>query len=90
VNPSRGEIAGAEATVDGVLGKAFTARAVASHARGHSENGEVKTPLTSIDPVKATAGRTYRDPNGRFGGHLSAIHSACGFAGRSGVTCSAT
>jgi hypothetical protein len=35
-------------------------------------------------------GRAYRDPNGRFGGHLSAIHSACGFAGRSGVKCSAT
>lgn len=90
VNLAHAEITGAEATADVVLGKGFTVRAAASYARGNSESNGVKTPLTSIDPVKLTAGLAYRDPNGRFGGQLSAVHADRESAGRAGVKCSAT
>jgi hemoglobin/transferrin/lactoferrin receptor protein len=36
------------------------------------------------------AGLSYRDPAGRFGGALNAVHAAKESAGRSGVSCSAT
>lgn len=90
VNLAHAEIAGAEATIDVALGGGFTARGAASYARGHSESAGVKTPLASIDPVKLTAGLAYRDPNGRFGGQLSAVHSERQSAGRAGVKCSTT
>ncbi len=90
VNLAHAEIAGAEATLDVALGGGFTARGAASYARGHSESAGVKTPLASIDPVKLTAGLAYRDPNGRFGGQLSAVHSERQSAGRAGVKCSTT
>jgi len=90
VNLAHAEIAGAEATLDVALGGGVTARGAASYARGHSESAGVKTPLASINPVKLTAGLVYRDPNGRFGGQLSAVHSERQSAGRAGVKCSTT
>jgi hemoglobin/transferrin/lactoferrin receptor protein len=90
INLAKAEISGAEAKVSVEVGEGFTLRGAAAYARGNSETNGVKTPLTSIDPVKLVAGVAYRDPDGRFGGQLNAIHSARESAGRSGVKCSAT
>ncbi|KQV56657.1 MULTISPECIES: TonB-dependent hemoglobin/transferrin/lactoferrin family receptor [unclassified Caulobacter] len=87
VNLSGVKISGAEAKGAFELGAGFTARAAASYARGASRTNGINTPLTSIDPVKLTAGLAYRAPTGRFGGHLSVIHSDRKTAGRSGLSC---
>ncbi|SFK69632.1 TonB-dependent hemoglobin/transferrin/lactoferrin family receptor [Caulobacter sp. UNC279MFTsu5.1] len=90
INQSKAEITGAEARFAAELGGGFTLQGAASYARGHSENNGRKAPLTSVDPVKVVAGLSYRDPAGRFGGALNAVHSARESAGRSGVSCSTT
>jgi hemoglobin/transferrin/lactoferrin receptor protein len=90
INQSKAEISGAEARFITELGGGFTLQGAASYARGNSENAGKKTPLVSIDPVKLVAGLSYRDPAGRFGGALNAVHSAKESAGRSGVSCSIT
>jgi hemoglobin/transferrin/lactoferrin receptor protein len=90
VNQSKAEITGAEARFATELGGGFTLQGAASYARGNSENNGAKVPLTSVDPVKVVAGLSYRDPAGRFGGALNAVHSAKQSAGRSGVSCSTT
>jgi hemoglobin/transferrin/lactoferrin receptor protein len=90
INQSKAEISGAEATANVELGGGFTLRGAASYARGNAENAGKKTPLTSIDPVKLVAGLSYRDPEGRFGGALDAVHSARESAGRSGSSCTYT
>ncbi|KRA71752.1 TonB-dependent receptor [Caulobacter sp. Root656] len=90
INQSKAEITGAEARFVTELGGGFTLQGAASYARGNSENNGRKVPLTSVDPVKVVAGLSYRDPAGRFGGALNAVHSAKESAGRSGVSCSTT
>jgi hemoglobin/transferrin/lactoferrin receptor protein len=90
VNQSKAEITGAEARFVTELGGGFTLQGAASYARGNSENNGAKVPLASVDPVKLVAGLSYRDPAGRFGGALNAVHAARKSAGRSGVSCSAT
>jgi hemoglobin/transferrin/lactoferrin receptor protein len=90
INQSKAEISGAEARFTTELGHGFTLQGAASYARGNSENDGVKAPLVTIDPVKLVAGLSYRDPAGRFGGALNAVHSAKESAGRSGVSCSTT
>jgi hemoglobin/transferrin/lactoferrin receptor protein len=90
INQSKAEITGAEARFATELGGGFTLQGAASYARGNSENAGKKTPLASIDPVKLVAGVSYRDPAGRFGGALNAVHAAKQSAGRSGVSCSIT
>jgi hemoglobin/transferrin/lactoferrin receptor protein len=90
INQSKAEISGAEARFITELGRGFTLQGAASYARGNSENNGRKAPLVTIDPVKLVAGLSYRDPAGRFGGALSAVHSAKQSAGRSGVSCSVT
>ena len=90
INLAKAEITGAEAKASVELGAGFTLQGAASYARGNSETNGVKTPLTSIDPVKLVAGVSYRDPNGKFGGTLSAVHADQKSAGRAGVTCTIT
>jgi len=90
VNLSSVKISGAEARGSIDLGAGFTARAAASYARGASRTKGVNTPLTSIDPVKLTAGLNYRAPSGKFGGDLSVVHSDRKSAGRSGLSCTGT
>lgn len=70
------EIYGVEAKIRGDLGGGFGIVASASYAYGTSETSGVETPLQTIDPVKLTAGLTYRDPDGLFGGQLALVHSA--------------
>ncbi|EJL34246.1 TonB-dependent heme/hemoglobin/transferrin/lactoferrin receptor family protein [Caulobacter sp. AP07] len=88
VNLAKAEITGTEARAAVELGAGFTLQGAASYARGNSETNGRKTPLTSIDPVKLVAGLGYRDPAGKFGGQLSAVHSARESASRAGVSCS--
>jgi len=90
VNLAQAEITGVEARAAVELGAGFTLQGAASYARGHSETDGKKTPLTSIDPAKFVAGLGYRDPAGKYGGQLSAVHAARESAGRSGVSCSRT
>jgi len=90
INQSKAEITGAEARFVTELGGGFTLQGAASYARGNSENNGRKAPLVTIDPVKLVAGVSYRDPAGRFGGALNAVHAAKQSAGRSGVSCSVT
>lgn len=87
VNLSGVKISGAEAKGAFDLGAGFTARAAVSYARGASRTNGVNTPLTSIDPVKLTAGLNYRAPSGRFGGDLGVVHADRKSAGRSGLAC---
>jgi hemoglobin/transferrin/lactoferrin receptor protein len=90
INLAKAEISGAEAKFVTELGAGFTLQGAASYARGNSETNGVKTPLASIDPVKLVAGLSWRDPDGRFGGTLNAVHATKKSAGRAGVKCSAT
>lgn len=87
INLAKATITGAEAKASVELGAGFTLQGAASYARGHSETNGVKTPLVSIDPAKLVLGLGYRDPNGKFGGTLSAVHAARESAGRAGVKC---
>lgn len=90
VNLSGVKISGAEAKGSFELGAGFTARAAVSYARGASRTNGLNTPLASIDPVKLTAGLTYRAPSGRFGGDLGVVHADRKSAGRSGLSCAGT
>lgn len=87
INLAKARISGAEAKVAVQVGHGFTLRGAAAYARGASETNGKKTPLVSIDPAKLVAGVSYRDPDGKFGGELSAVHAAQESAGRSGVSC---
>lgn len=82
------EIYGIEAKIQGDLGDGFGIVASASYAYGTSETSGIREPLQSIDPVKLTAGLTYRDPDGLFGGQLALVHSAAKDADR--TTCPTT
>jgi len=70
------EISGIEARVRATLGWGFGAIAAISYAHGTSKIEGVETPLNSVDPVKISAGLSYADPDGRFGGLLAVVHSA--------------
>jgi len=87
VNLAEAEISGAEARGEVSLGGGFALMGAASYARGHSTTNGVNTPLQTIDPAKFTAGLAWRDPEGRFGGQLSAVHANKKSLGRVGVTC---
>jgi hemoglobin/transferrin/lactoferrin receptor protein len=88
INLAKAEISGAEARLQVELGAGFTLQGAASYARGNSETNGLKTPLASIDPAKFVAGLGYRDPGGRFGGELSAVHANRQTTGRSAASCS--
>ena len=48
-----------------------------SYAKGTATDGDgVKSPLSTVDPVKLVAGIGYDAAEGRFGGQLIATHSA--------------
>src|SRR5690606_24638116 len=87
VNLSGVEISGAEFKGQVVLGRGFTAIGAASYAHGASKTNGVKTPLQTIESVKLVAGLSWRDAGHRFGGQLTAVHSAGKGADRAGITC---
>lgn len=77
VNLDRARVRGAEARFEGRTPGGITGRLALSYAHGDviDPNG-VKTPLSSIDPLKLVMGVGYRAPSGRFGGQVIMTHSA--------------
>lgn len=76
VNLDRVRVKGAEARFEGRAPNGLHATLALSYATGDViEPGGVKTPLSTIDPLKLVIGVGYRDPQGRFGGQLIATHS---------------
>jgi hemoglobin/transferrin/lactoferrin receptor protein len=61
----------------------------ASYARGNSY-AAVKAPLDSIDPVKVTAGVSWREAEGRYGGEITVVRSERKDAGRVAQACTPT
>jgi hemoglobin/transferrin/lactoferrin receptor protein len=59
VNLSEARIRGWEARADWDLGAGFGLQAAVAQARGDSETEGVKTPLNSVDPLRATLGARY-------------------------------
>lgn len=77
VNLDRVQVKGAEGRFEGRMLNGVRASIALSYAKGDviAPRG-TKTPLSTIDPLKLVVGMGYRDPQGRFGGQLTATHSA--------------
>lgn len=76
VNLDKVKIKGVEAKLEGRTAAGVTGTIAISYATGDVGDGAAKTPLLSIDPLKLVVGLGYRDRAGRFGGQLTATHSA--------------
>ncbi len=87
VNLGEVEIKGIEARVEGTWDNGFGFIAAASYAEGEQTSGGVTQPLASIEPWKISAGLSYRDPAGRFGGQIAGVYSAGKDADDAGLTC---
>ncbi|WP_421937179.1 TonB-dependent hemoglobin/transferrin/lactoferrin family receptor [Phenylobacterium sp.] len=89
VNFSKVKIHGIEGRARLRLENGLGAFLGASYAKGDSYNPN-KAPLDSVDPVKVTAGVSYRDAEGRFGGELTVVRTERKDADRVAVTCTPT
>ena len=87
VNLGKVKIDGWEAKGAANWDNGFGVSLAASHARGEQTNGAVKAPLDSVDPTKLVAALSYRDPEGRFGGHAFITHSEAKKASRVAQAC---
>ncbi len=87
VNLTKAKIRGVEARARLRLDNGLGGFLTAAYARGDSYS-PAKAPLDSIDPVKVSVGVSYRDPQGRFGGELTAVHAERKAASRVAVACS--
>ena len=77
INLNRVKIEGAEGRFDLRLPSGFSARAAISYAKGTVTDGVgIKSPLSTIDPVKLIAGIGYDASEGRFGGQVIVTHAA--------------
>ena len=86
VNLTRAKIQGVEARARVKLENGFSGFAAASYAKGDSYAPN-KTPLDSVDPIKVTAGVSFRAQDGRYGGELAVTHSERKSAGRVAQVC---
>ncbi|MBL8556869.1 MAG: TonB-dependent hemoglobin/transferrin/lactoferrin family receptor [Phenylobacterium sp.] len=86
VNLTKVKIHGLEARARAQFAAGFGGFAGIGYARGDSYT-PAKAPLDSVDPVKASAGVSWRAPDGRFGGELAATHSERKAASRIAVAC---
>lgn len=86
VNLTKVKIRGIEARARLRLDNGLGGFLTAAYARGDSYS-PAKAPLDSIDPVKVSVGVSYRDPQGRFGGELTAVHAERKAASRVAVAC---
>ncbi|MES2450346.1 MAG: TonB-dependent hemoglobin/transferrin/lactoferrin family receptor [Pseudomonadota bacterium] len=76
INLNRVKIEGVEGKVEARSG-GFSGRLAVSYAKGTvTGTGGVKSPLSTIDPVKLVGGVGYDAPDRRFGGQFIATHSA--------------
>ena len=77
INLNRVRISGVEGRIDLRDAGGLSARLAISYASGTvTGDQDVRSPLSTIDPLKLVAGIGYDDPRGRFGGQLIATHSA--------------
>jgi len=73
VNLSKVKIRGVEGRARMLLDNGVGGFVGASYAKGNSYS-PAKAPLDSVDPVKLSAGVSYRAPEGRWGGELTVVH----------------
>lgn len=77
VNLSRVRIKGAEGSLTLASSWGLNGRFAVSYAKGIVTDADgLKSPLSSIDPLKLVAGIGYDDPQRRFGGQLIMTHAA--------------
>ncbi|WEJ98392.1 MAG: TonB-dependent hemoglobin/transferrin/lactoferrin family receptor [Candidatus Sphingomonas phytovorans] len=77
INLARVRISGVEGKIDVTPVKGVTGRFAVSYSTGTVTGaGGVKSPLSTIDPVKLVGGIGYDAPDRRFGGQLVVTHSA--------------
>ncbi|MDP2212941.1 TonB-dependent hemoglobin/transferrin/lactoferrin family receptor [Phenylobacterium sp.] len=76
VNLASVEISGLEARLESSWGSGLGAQFAWAWTDGRETTGGSSTPLNSVDPWRAVAGLSYRDPEGRFGGRLILTHAA--------------
>lgn len=86
VNLTKVKIHGIEGRARARLDNGFGAFVTAAYAKGNSYS-PAKAPLDSVDPVKPSAGVSYRAPDGRFGGELAVAHTARKAEGRVAQAC---
>lgn len=86
VNFSKVKIDGIEGRARLKLENGLGAFLGAAYAKGDTYN-PTKAPLDSVDPVKVTAGVSYRDGEGRFGGELTVVRTERKDADRVAVAC---
>lgn len=87
INIGSVKIAGIEGAVRGDLGRGFTVFGSAAFTRGDAESNGIKSSLSSVDPMKVTAGLSWRDSEGRFGGTLTVVHVGDKDVKRLGADC---
>ncbi|MCW0199240.1 TonB-dependent hemoglobin/transferrin/lactoferrin family receptor [Sphingopyxis sp.] len=89
INLDRVRVHGAEARFEGRASSGLFATLALSYAKGNQIDPDgVRTPLSTIDPVKLVAGVGYREPAGRFGGQIIMTHSGRKEASRAAGVCS--
>lgn len=92
VNRGRVRISGGEARIELRPGNGFVANAALSYADGDAiEPDGTRTPLQTVDPVKAVIGIGYDDPARRFGGRFMTTFVAAQDVDQTGgIACAAS
>ena len=88
VNLDRVRVKGAEARFEGRASSGLYTTLALSYAKGDIIDPDgVRSPLSSIDPLKLVAGVGYREREGRFGGQLIMTHAGRKEASRTTGLC---
>ncbi|WP_372731858.1 TonB-dependent hemoglobin/transferrin/lactoferrin family receptor [Novosphingobium sp.] len=88
VNLDRVNVHGAEARFEARAKSGLHANLALSYAHGDViAPGDLRAPLSTVDPLKLVMGLGFRDPQGRFGGQIIATHSARKEDGRTTGLC---
>ena len=88
VNLDRVRVKGAEARFEGRASSGLYTTLALSYAKGDVIDPDgVRSPLSSIDPLKLVAGVGYREREGRFGGQLIMTHAGRKEASRTTGLC---
>ncbi len=91
VNLDRVRVKGAEARFEGRASSGLYTTLALSWAKGDIIDPDgVRSPLSSIDPLKLVAGVGYREAQGRFGGQIIMTHAARKEASRTTDLCTPT
>lgn len=91
VNLDRVRVKGAEARFEGRASSGLYTTLALSYAKGDIIDPDgVRSPLSSIDPLKLVAGVGYREREGRFGGQIIVTHAGRKEASRTTGLCTPT